>query len=180
MSTYQPDREVRRRLSRFGMLDRREADRSLNRLKRLGTQTPPRVWSAVFGVLWNKWATARRMQCTSSRCQLGCSTLEGEDSIEHYSRCPQVWAFARAKLHISPRFSSGIAYWTLAAPEDAETESSPTWWPRLALLLYSALKTTNAARHRAPLTPEEASRALQQAAMEGVRGHKMAELLTSR
>ena len=170
-----PDREfynaggrVRCNLGRFGFADRRQAARCLDRLRTLGKSVPPRVWAATFGVIWNRWATCRRRQSTSSWCLFGCPF--GEDSVEHYGRCPVVWRFARERLQLRCRFSQPWEYWCLVAPEDFETARSSAWWERLALLHFAVLKVTNAARHRGILAEEEAPRALQQAAIEGARG----------
>lgn len=169
---YDAEGRVREKIRRFGARDRRQAARALQRLRSLGSQVPPRVWAATFGVLWNRWATARRRQILCSHCLLGCEW--GEDSVEHYGRCRVVWGFARDVLHIHCRFSPGWEYWTLVAPSDAETEGSEHWWPRLALLHYAVLKATNAARTRGRLSACDAKRALQQATYEGARGHQLA------
>jgi hypothetical protein len=42
---------------------------------------PPRVMAAAMGCVWNRWATARRMQRRGSACLLGCEVWE--DSVEH-------------------------------------------------------------------------------------------------
>jgi hypothetical protein len=174
---YDAERRVRENLARFGMRDRRQAGRCLARLRLISPLVPPRVWAASFGVIWNRWSTARRSQLTASTCLLGCAM--GEDSLEHYGRCPTVWRFAKARLQLCCRYSTGSEYWCLSAPDDRDTVGSKDWWARLALLHYSVLRTTNAARSRGCLTStEDATRALQQAAMEGCRGHPLARVLT--
>ena len=68
----------------------------------------------------------------------------------------------------------------MVAPEDAETTRDEGWWPRLGLLHYAVLRTTNAARRRGRLSPEDAARALRQAAVEGARGHSLAAAWATR
>ena len=165
-SRYVAEERVRHNLHRFGYRDRREAARALDRLQQLGKSAPPRVWAAVFGSLWNRWATARRCQRTNSRCLLGCTW--GEDSLEHYSKCPTVHQFAKKRLHLKCRFAPAAAYWFFIAPNDAET-TRHQWWDRMALLQYAVLRTTNAARISGSIQGEEAERALWQAALEGSR-----------
>ena len=165
--TYDAEERIRQNIARFGLRDRRQAVRVLRRLRSIGPNVPPRVWAASSGVIWNRWATARRRQRLSSRCLLGCP--DGADSIEHYGRCRQVYLFARDRLGIRCRFSAPWEYWLLAATDDHDTLQ---WhaWERWALLHYAVLKTTNAARVRAGLSAVEARRALWQAAMDGASG----------
>jgi hypothetical protein len=56
----------------------------INNLQRLGKVVAPRVASAMWGLVWNRWCTARRFQSRAS-CLLGCG--QGDDSIEHYIGC---------------------------------------------------------------------------------------------
>ena len=167
---YDAEGRVRSNLARFGLLDRRQAARVLRRLCRLGQSVPPRVWAASFGVLWNRWATARRRQRLSSQCLLGCS--DGADSIEHYGRCPQVYKFARERLGIRCRFAPPWEYWLLAATDDSDNLQ---WhaWERMACLHYAVLRSTNVARVSSALSASEAQRALWQAAIEGAAGSKL-------
>ena len=164
---FDAEARVRQNLERFGLRDRRQAALSLRRLRALGQAVPPRVWASVFGCIWNRWPTARRMQQIGSHCLLGCGL--GEDSLEHYSDCPVVVSFARQKLDIHMKFSRRMHYWTLAATEDSET-CQAGWWSRLALLEYAVCRTTNAARHTSRSTATQAAQALWQAALEGARG----------
>ena len=167
---YDAEGRVRFNLARFGINDRRQAARALTRLKEVGKQVPPRVWAATFGVLWNRWATARRRQLYHSKCLLGCAM--GEDSLEHYGRCPQVHRFARARLGLGCRFAPPWEYWLLAATEDPDTQRGK-WWERMAWLHYAVLRPTNAARQCGGLGSEDAARALWQAVLEGARGSSM-------
>ena len=61
------------------------SNRCLRNLHCLCDLVPPRVISAVFGVIWNRWTTHRRFQkrqADSNVCQLGCPRT-AEDSLEH-------------------------------------------------------------------------------------------------
>ncbi len=57
----------------------------------------------------------------------------------------------------------------MVAPEDCDNRHKG-WWERLALLQYSTLRTTNAARSLGGLPAVESQRALLQAAFEGAKG----------
>ncbi len=77
--------------------------------------------------------------------------------------------FVKRRLHILFRFSPPIHDWMLAAPEDQESRVEG-WRPRLALLLFAVLRTTNLARIHGRLQGEQVDRALWQAAIEGAKG----------
>jgi hypothetical protein len=52
-----------------------QAERTLRNLHELSSLVTPRVWSAVFSTIWNRWTTARRFQQRESSnnvCALGC------------------------------------------------------------------------------------------------------------
>ena len=94
----------------IGTVSRRVAYRMQN----LGGLLSPRVASAVFSTLWNRWCTERRMQrrqAANSMCRLGCG--RGEDSIEHYCRCPISRSFARMKLKAQVEAEDSNNVWTL-------------------------------------------------------------------
>ena len=167
---FQAEARVRRNLRRFGLLDRREAARSLKRLRSLQLLVPPRVWAATFGALWNRWFTARRTQRIHSKCLLGCEW--GDDSVEHYVDCPQVVQFAKHRLHLTCRFGTRRQYWLMAAGDDPDN-SEPSWWARQSLLHYAVSRTTNAARIAGGLAAHEAQPALWQATLEGCKGSRL-------
>ena len=143
-STYYPERRVRAKLKRFGFLDRRQAERCLARLRALARVVPPRVWSASFGFVWNRWATARRRQVLLSHCQLGC--LDGDDSEEHYARCPVIRAFGREALGVVHRYTDGLEDWCLASAQHRDAAQDQWWWAKVAVLQYATLRVTNATR----------------------------------
>ena len=60
----------------------------------------------------------------------------------------------------------------LAACSDVDTDQT-TWWERMALLHYTVLRTTNAARIIGGLGPSEVPRALWQSALEGAKGSRL-------
>eukprot|EP00972_Heterocapsa_arctica_P008886 1303721-Heterocapsa_arctica.AAC.1 len=55
----------------------------------MGKIVAPRVAAAVWGLLWNRWTTARRFQGVAA-CVLCCT--HGDDAIEHYVGCRVVRA----------------------------------------------------------------------------------------
>lgn len=168
---------IRSKLAYWGVRDRREAVRCLCRIRELQATVPPRVFAAALGCIWNKWPTARRKQVRGRPCLLGCG--HGEDSVQHYSGCPQVRQAARKWLGMEFRISHPLLHWVCAAPTCVEIEETLHWWSRVALLQYAVQQVTNGVRHgRGPLpASEEAQRALRQGLLEGVRGHSMARSL---
>ena len=81
-------------------------------------------------------------------------------------------------LAISYRFSTPREHWLFTAPQCLDSEE-PTWFLRLAVLQYSVLRTTNAARRQGILRGPETIRALRQALVEGVRNHRLAVQIRS-
>ena len=168
---------TREKLQRWGLRDRRQSDRSLTRLRKLGPEVPPRVMAAVIGCIWNKWPTARRGQRRGCPCLLGCGM--GEDSVQHYACCRFTRDAARRWLGINYRFSEPLEHWMLAAPTCVEVETTPRWWERIALLLYAVQRVTSSLRHARGLQlgDDGVRRALRQGLLEGVRGHRLARQL---
>ncbi len=52
--------------------------RVVEHLSAMGRLVAPRVAAAVWGMIWNRWCTAKRFQ-GHTQCTLGCG--QGEDSI---------------------------------------------------------------------------------------------------
>ena len=110
-----PDVELRMRYKierwRLPGPEARTARQILRRLGRLGALVPPRIAAACFSTIWNRWVTARRFQrrgLPCNRCVLGCPG-HAEDSIEHYSRCAVVWAFAARVMQIDIQHEKRLA-----------------------------------------------------------------------
>ena len=165
---YNAEKWSRRKLTHWGLPDRRDADRHLRRLSALQTQVAPRVLAALLKCAWNGWATARRRQTRANPCLLGCGT--GEDAIEHYAQCRVTHAAARKWLRMPPPLTPLLHHWALGAPACVVVERDPGWWVKTAILVYAVQHTTNAARHAGgPLLAEHADRALRQAMIEGAR-----------
>ena len=145
----------------------RLAYRFSSRRHRLRGLVPPRVMAASFSTAWNRWCTHRRFQKRDSPgnvCCLGCGG-GAEDSLEHYCRCPTVRTFHAKCLRIQayPLLSTWMGI--QEGPQDDATFA-------LGLIgAYATYVTTNTAHHGARMSPEEAMRALQQAAKEAVSGH---------
>ena len=154
-------------------------ERILPRLKLLSKHVPPRVQTAVFNTLWNRWVTAGRFQKRGhdcDRCLLGCITASANDSIEHYLVCPVVLSFARTRLSMHLDSASSRMQLILAALPPNPRRAAQ-WWAKCALLIYSIYRTTNTARHRTPFPPGEARRALQEALYEDAKHHPTATRL---
>ena len=102
---------------------------------------PPCVTWAVIRTWLNGWCTMRRFQNRQSNsCLLACS-CKGEDSIEHYLRCPVVRSIAREKVGLGD-IKSDPGY-LLLFDENREPESIAL----AATLLYAIYTTTNRQRH---------------------------------
>ena len=133
----------------------------------------------MLSTAWNRWTTKRRYQ-ERGPCFLGCP--HGDDSVEHYARCPVAVDAGTRWLGLRRPLTPLIHHWVLGAPDCGVTDATPHYWARLALLIYAVYRTTNAARPaHAPLSPPEAARAIRQALLEGARGCPTAiRLLSSR
>ena len=178
-SRYDAEEWTRRKLGKWGLHDRREATRCLERVRGLATAVPPRVMAAAIGCVWSRWPTARRFQNRDSECLLGCGF--GEDSIKHYACCRRTRGAARKWLGIEYRISAPHQHWAFAAPSCVEVESHPGWWARIALLQYAVYRTTNAERsaahRRDPMSEEFCMQSLRQGLIEGARNHLGAKRL---
>ena len=112
-------------------------------------------------------------------CLLGCASVAGEDSIEHYVACRVARSFGESNLGFLFGFSPPLSHSLLAAPICAES-STPGWRERVAVYVYAIYRVTNALRNRGRLTQEEARRALRQALVAGVEGHQRAARAVAR
>ena len=127
----------------------------------------PRVGSACFSTVWNRWTTCRRFQqrrCDENKCLLACSPT-AEDSIEHYSRCAVVRRVGATMLGME--FPSTLHMFRLCDPRI----SSPDDLTMSALLVYATYRTTNVYRTQTGRSTTEALDTLRQCVREGVRDH---------
>ena len=171
LSTYDAECRIRHKVGKFGFHDRRHACRCLRRLRDLSSRVPPRVWAAIFGAIWNRWATWRRRQRRGHPCLLGCG--RGEDSIQHYAGCAVTRAFGHLRLGLSHRYCSPLEEWLLVSPQHRDADGDDHWWSKLAVLQYSVMRVTNAMRAQSALPVHfDARRALDQALIEAIRGHE--------
>jgi hypothetical protein len=147
----------------------RAATRILCRLEKLRTLVTPRVSAACFSTIWNRWVTARRFQrrgLPCNRCVLGCPG-HAEDSIEHYSRCAVVWAFAARVMQIDIQHEKRLEAFFLAVPEADDKE----FLGRLAILIYITYRATNLARREECNDTTSSYEMMVQLSKEAVRGH---------
>ena len=152
------------------------SEKTLQNLCKLRALVPPRVVSAVFSTVWNRWATRRRWQQRSSDsniCQLNCGA-EAEDSIEHYARCPRTQELARRFLRLDPLRQVNLHSFMVCNPHttsDADLTAT-------ALLVYSVYRMTNCQRFQPMLTAlEDIISAMKQFAREGAKGHPNARTI---
>ena len=145
----------------------------------LSNLVAPRVGSAVFSTIWNRWTTHRRFQRrseASNRCLLGCAP-GAEDSVEHYAVCPCTRELASRYLRLDPVLQVNLYTFTCCNPHIQSTEDLVT----SGLLVYAVYRATNHIR-RTPLPPNACIYdALAQWAREGARGHsRSSRILDSR
>ncbi len=155
---------VLHKLVRWKLLGNRHhhADRAINNLKMLGKLVAPRVAAATWGLLWNRWCTARRFQ-SSAPCVLGCG--KGQDSIEHYWFCPVVRETGRKMLRIDGEADLRKAN-MLGVAKFVNDEEHACW----ALLTYAVYMTTNANRKHGGHTGKVQE--MMQHVRQAVEGHK--------
>ena len=94
----------------------------------LGQLAPPRVQSAVFGAMWNRWTTARRFQ-RADACLL-CGGGYTRDSIEHYSECNVVKQVYNRKLRLPIDRFANLHSFVLSNPyiDSKETLIAVYYW----------------------------------------------------
>ena len=146
-----------------------QAERTLHNLHELSSLVAPRVWSAVFSTIWNRWTTARRFQrrnTSDNVCVLQCSPT-AEDSTEHYSRCSHAQQLAVRCLRLDPRSQVNLHTFNLCNPHITTQESLVA----SAVLIYSMYRATNYFRRRDIHTNAEIYEALRQWTREAVMGH---------
>ena len=162
---------LRHKLKRWALpgIPRHNATAGLRHLRGLNGLVAPRVFSAVFSTVWNRWRTACRFQKRQSahnRCVLGCGG-RAEDSVEHYCRCRIVLDVAYRFLGL--RFPDGcsLAYWlqVALALDDKDLQT------RTAVLVYAAYRAYNAARHAGDTSEDVSKQMIIQYVKEAVRGH---------
>jgi hypothetical protein len=148
-------------------------EETLRHLLLLRQLVPPRVVSAVFSTIWNRWTTERRFdrrQSPSNVCKLGCS-CSAEDSIEHYARCPITLETSRRFLRLDPQCQVNLHTFVCCNPH-VKTDADIT---AAALLVYAVYRATNYQRFQTPLTnPSDIIDAMKQWTREGARGHPAA------
>ena len=146
---------------------------TLRHLLLLRQLVPPRVVSAVFSTIWNRWTTERRFdrrQSPSNVCKLGCS-CSAEDRIEHYARCPITLETSRRFLRLDPQCQVNLHTFVCCNP-NVKTDADIT---AAALLVYAVYRATNYQRFQTPLTnPSDIIDAMKQWTREGARGHPAA------
>ena len=142
-------------------------------LQSLSNVAPPRVQSAAFSTIWNRWTTSARFQSNNVLpCLLGCGVQEG-DRIEHYCKCGVVKNVCAKLLRLDPRVFANLHAFTLTSPLIMQRSELAC----LGLLIYATYRTVNSIRHRYSATPvmvNLAYDALCQAVREGAKGHSFA------
>ena len=145
------------------------ARRALASLQLLPTLVPPRVCAAALSTQWNRWCTHcrfQRRQHASNRCLLGCGS-RGEDSIEHYYRCPVTRDVLRTKLNLPDHLFANLHTAALCNANIRDTDTLAA----VALLTYSLYTTTNRLRLLPPVQMNCARDMLAQNLREGAKRH---------
>ena len=91
-----------------------QAERTTKLLAKISHITAPRVSSAVFSTIFNRWTTTKRYQQKVKECRFGCGFHDG-DSIEHYCRCPVTRGVCRRLLNINPDHCASLHGFTLCS-----------------------------------------------------------------
>jgi hypothetical protein len=138
------------------------AERTMLNLQKMGKLVAPRVAAATWGLVWNRWCTARRFQARAP-CVLGCG--KGEDSIEHYWCCPVAREAGRKLLRIDAEADQRKASMLCATRFVSDDEQ--TCW---ALLTYAIYMATNATRKHGGHTGKVQE--VMQHVRQAVAGHK--------
>ena len=130
------------KLGRWGLKGSRHRQRDLlgGNLRRLGRLVAPRVAAAVWGMVWNRWCTARRFQ-SEAPCVLGCG--QGADSIEHYMGCRAGREVGGRMLRVMGGYERR-KHCMLGVTKFADDTEQTCW----AVLVYGLYMTTNARRRK--------------------------------
>ena len=147
------------------------ARRALGNLRAMKAATTPRVQSAVFSTIWNRWTTHRRFQkrsAATNRCMLGCPA-PAEDAIEHYCCCPITRRLMRQRLNVDVNNFSNFHTYMMTNVNITDK----ALLCKIGLLVYAVYNTTNCIRNSVKLIGEEARYdCLCQNLREGAKGHK--------
>ena len=139
---------------------------ALHHLRQLNKVVTPRVQSAVFSTMWNRWTTARRFQ-RHQACLL-CRGPHTQDAIEHYAKCPVVKRLAAQFLHLDPGQFVNLHFFSLGESAGQHKGNPHDHRPSgLCDVQVHQLPTTRPD----PLPTEALFDAMTQWAREGVRGH---------
>ena len=178
-----PSSAIRRRLYRWIPTLRQDpllarvplrtlADTISRNLLRLQSLVSPRVAAAVFSTILNRWCTARRVQ-TRRRCLFGCQGIDPEDSVEHYSCCPEVRSFQRRFCRLPEHFECKLGSF-LRAYSSLDDSSLVA----CSVTVYAAYRFHNTLRHRNPFSPPlSSSPYLRKAALLSVQSNRQAATL---
>ena len=142
------------------------------RLHILKDLVTPRVQSAVFSTIWNRWTTSARFQ-RRGPCVLGCSCHPDQDKIEHYCRCPVVREILTRQLNLDPQTYANLHTFMLVHPLIDSKEILTV----VALLIYGVYTTFNNIKHSGPHRKEVVYDAVAQAIREGARGHRHSRIV---
>ena len=148
---------------RLGCVPRITTNRCFEALHTLQQQCPPRIAAAVLRTMWNGWCTARRFQGTGT-CLLGCC-YDNTDSIEHYSRCPQV-STLRGKLGLpASKFQSLPGFLNcISGITDEELQLN-------SLVVYATYSSVNTIRHTGRLCTAQVQHMLMEYCKLAAAGH---------
>jgi len=141
----------------------RHGRKVVEHLAALGRLVAPRVAAAVWGLVWNRWCTARRFQ-THTQCALGCG--HGDDSIEHYVCCRVTRAVGRTFLRIQASTEDRCG--KMMGWAGYHDEDERRCW---AILTYGVYVATNSARRRPPHIQAEREQELSQHCRQASEGH---------
>ncbi|CAK0898228.1 unnamed protein product [Prorocentrum cordatum] len=145
------------------------ARRALRQLQELRAVVAPRVQSAVFSTMWNRWTTHRRFQqrhAPTNRCLLGCPP-GAEDSIEHCCRCPLTARLLQRRLNLDASIFGNLHTFMLTNIHIKDEETLC----KVGLLIYAVYNAVNSIRH-SEVAPEASFDCMCQSLREAAKRHR--------
>ena len=144
-------------------------DNLIRNLQTICRIVAPRVAAAAWGMVWNRWCTARRREQREDPCLFGCG--RGADSVEHYIGCEVGRAVGRRMLRLDGDYDCrkrcllGVTLFT--------SDREQACW---AILVYGLHMATNSRRysHNSSTSTEDAVQEVMQHCRHAADVHRMA------
>ena len=141
-STYNTLERIRNRFSKWNLTGwpTIHAQRCLNNLKHIMTNTAPRIGLTCWHTIHRRWCAARRFGTrTQQSCLMGCE--QQDDSVEHYAHCRIIREWAQRRLQLHYHHENAKMVWTQTMA------TTPLDLVKAAYMIYAAYRATNHFRH---------------------------------